>query len=457
MPAHRYLLRVQADGHLPENSEPFPADGSTHALQFRLTKAEPIRGAVWNSDGTPAREGFVYVVPPHRDGWIDYLSLQNDEVPKDQRSNTPHGTIDGEGRFVIPPQKANVALLALTDAGHALVDGRQIRGEATFRLQPWARISGTATIGGKPAANMELQSYDAEGSLPAEDEPRLVRNCSVRTDAEGRFELPRVMPGRLTLADWVPNGVNRRIWPVIRATVEVEAGRAHDLKIGTSGRLVSGRLELPRADDWMIRKAEIVRRDAKAGHPAKIGVELLEGGRFRAMDLLPGDYSLRISLHEPPLGDSCGWGRVLGEYASDFTVVEGSTASDPPLDLGRLESAPVGGRPLREGDRAPDFAIKTFDGKELTLDDFRRKYNSARFLGDLVRPLSRRDAESPGHPGSTCEGPSIRHHRPQPRRSTSTRGAIGKCAEAFVATGVRRPRLPAGLRVWGHGPCPRPS
>jgi peroxiredoxin len=176
------------------------------------------------------------------------------------------------------------------------------------------------------------------------------------------------------LAEWVPNRVNRRSWPVIRGIVDVEAGRSYDLKIGTSGRLVSGRLTLPRTDDWMIRKAEVVPRNAKTDRPAKIGVELLEEGYFRAIDLQPGDYALRIALHEPPPPESCGWGRVLSEYAHDFTVPAGATASDPPLDLGRLESVLVGGRPPEVGDRAPDFTIKTLEGKELKLADFRGKY-----------------------------------------------------------------------------------
>ena len=373
-PAHRYLLRVQAEGYLPEDSEPYPTDGSTHVLPFRLVKADPIRGTVRNPDGSPARGGFVYVVPPHRDGWIDYLDLRNDEIPEDARSGTLHAAIDGDGRFVLPAQKENVALLALTDAGQALVDLREVRGEASLQLRPWARISGTVMIGGKPAANMRLESYDPDEAGPAEDEPRLVRRHFAVTDAQGRFEFPRVMPGRLTLAEWVPNGVNRRIWGVIRATVDVEPGRTYDLKIGESGRVIVGRLELPRTDDWMIRKTDLVRKVAKGGRPERFGVELLEEGRFRAIDLPPGEFSLRIALHEPPPGDSCGWGSVLGEYASEFVVPEGATSADPPLDLGRLESAPIGGRPLAVGDRAPDFALKALDGRELKLDDFRGKY-----------------------------------------------------------------------------------
>ena len=373
-PAHRYLLRIEAQGYLPEDAEPFAPDGTARALTFRLTRAEPIRGTVRNPDGSPARDGFVYLVPPHSEGWIEYLDLSNDDVPENDRSHTVHAKVGADGRFLLSAQKGNFALLALTEAGYARVLRCDLHGNDVLRLQPWARVTGSVTIDGKPAMNVDLQSYDPEGSAPIEGEPRLVRRFYVKTGADGRFALPRVMPGRLSLGRWVPNGVPNRTWFVAAATLDVESGRAYDMKIGRSGRAVAGRLVLPTSDTWMVRKAEIVSQAAKTDRPITTGVEVEHQGRFRALDLAPGDYALRVALHEPPPGDSCGWGLLLSEYTHRFSVPEGTTASNDPLDLGTLEPVKVGGRPLQAGDRAPDFTIKTLDGHDLTLADFRGKY-----------------------------------------------------------------------------------
>ena len=84
MPAHRYILRVQAEGYLPEESKWFAGDGTPQSFTFRLTKGQPIRGLVQNPDGSPAQDGFVYLVPAH-----DVLSLVNGDVPEGKREDDP--------------------------------------------------------------------------------------------------------------------------------------------------------------------------------------------------------------------------------------------------------------------------------------------------------------------------------------------------------------------------------
>lgn len=372
-PAYRYLIRVQADGYFAEDSEPFATDGKLHTLTYRLTRGKPHCGTVCNPDGSIAREGFVALVPVHRDGWIDYLDYPRD-VEAGRRQRAAGATIGSDGRFSLPPQRDRVALLVLTDAGSLLVLPSELRDEDRLVVQPWARVAGKVTIDGKPAARIRLQSYDPDESAPVEGAPRLLRRYWTDTDDMGRFELNRILPGKLTLAQWVPNGVQGRSWPVVRASVDVAGGGSYELKIGESGRAVTGRLVLPTDNVWMIRKSEIVPRNAKAGRAESFGVEVLEQGRLRALDLRPGDYTLHVALHEPPPAESCGWGRLLAEFKHDFTIRDVAPTDAAPFDLGTLKPITIGGVPLEVGDVAPDFRLKTLDGRDLKMADLQGKY-----------------------------------------------------------------------------------
>ncbi len=371
-PTHQCVVRVSADGYLSEDSGRFSPDGNPRSFTFRLTRAEPIRGTVLNPDGSSAVDGFVYLVPAEEEDTIDYLDIQNGDVSSYERTRSIHAKIGADGRFSLPPQTGDFAIVALSDAGSAIVRRRDLRGDRLMRLRPWARVSGTVMLDGKPAANLGLSSFDPDEPRRIPGEPRIENRSYVETAADGRFELRRVMPGRLVLGRTVPNGVAKRIWLVAMATVDVESGKTYELKIGRSGRRITGRLQVPDSGVWMVRKAEIVAKSSGARRPAPIGFHISDDGRFRAQDLPPGDHILWIALHEPPPDDACGWGRLIAAYSREFNVTGG--ADDSPLDLGTLQPAEVGGRPLRVGEAAPDFAVKALDGKDLTLADFRGKF-----------------------------------------------------------------------------------
>ena len=265
-------------------------------------------------------------------------------------------------------------LVALCDAGFSVVHRRDLPKDNTLRLQPWARVTGIVKIGTKPAAELKLRLQPEEAdSVTGEDEPTIFRQCDFTTDAGGRFQLARVMPGHYDVIRIVPNGV-RRITFVNMAALDVVAGRSHDLTIGGSGRPITARLVLPANVPWMVRNAAIEPMTA-TGKLVQLGVQILVDGHVRAENIVPGRYKLRISVHEPPPDDACGWGSLIGEYSREFTVstIPGEV-SDDPLDLGDLKPAPVSIHPLRLGDLAPDFAVKTLDGKELKLADFKGKF-----------------------------------------------------------------------------------
>jgi RNA polymerase sigma factor (sigma-70 family) len=366
---HQFMVRVVAEGYLPADSGLLSQDGSLREFTFRLSKADPIRGTVVNPDGSPAREGFVYLV-----AGAEGLELDPGNVSPRDRERMAHAKISPGGLFSLPPQNESFLLLALADAGFAVVHQRDLPRDNALRLQPWARVSGTVRIGTRPARDLPLRLQPEDADSPGGDnEPTIFRYIDFTTDGDGRFSLPRVMPGHYDVIRIVPNGVRRDTFVKI-AGLDVVAGRSYNLTIGGIGRPVAGRLVLPANVPWMVRNAAIEPRTA-AGRRVQLGVQISPDGRFRADNVGPGAYKLRFSIHEPPPGDACGWGRLIGEFSREFTVstVPGGV-SDDPLDLGDLEPAPVSVHPLQPGDPAPDFAVKTLDGKDLRLADFKGKF-----------------------------------------------------------------------------------
>jgi len=357
-PDNRYILRVQAEGYLPTDSALISAVGGDLPLTFRLEKAEPIRGTVLNPDGSPVRSGSIYLVPAGR-----YFNLDSLNRGKYWHDRTIHATIGPDGRFALPPQRDDYKLVAPLETGIAIIARGEIPGDHVIRLKPWARASGTIKIGGEPIADFEFGINNDE-SIHSENEPSIFVDTTLKTDERGRFEISRLMPGRYRITHLAPNDAKRVNLLLELAKFEVKEGQAVDLKIGDSGRKVKGMLKIPDAlKPWKVRNVWIAPRGTEL---RSNNVEIGSDGRFRAQDLPPGDYTLRIALHKRSPKDTLGSdliaaafsqqlsdsgtpndsGRLIAAYSRDFSVSGG--ADDPPLDLGPLDPAEVASAPLKE-------------------------------------------------------------------------------------------------------------
>ena len=97
-----------------------------------------------------------------------------------------------------------------------------------------------------------------------------------------------------------------------------------------------------------------------------------QDGSFRIEDVPGGKYSLRIELHEP--GGSQPFNQpLIGTLTREIVVPDSPGGrSDEAFDLGALEM--TARHSLKAGKPAPDFEVKTLDGKPLKLSDFKGKY-----------------------------------------------------------------------------------
>src|SRR5262249_18346084 len=77
-------------------------------------------------------------------------------------------------------------------------------------------------------------------------------------------------------------------------------------------------------------------------------------------------------------------GRLIAGFHREFTV-----SGDPgegPIDLGSVQPVAVGGKVLQVGEIAPDFSVKTLDGKDLKLADFKGRFILLDFCATWCAP-----------------------------------------------------------------------
>ncbi len=381
MPFHQLAVRVESGEYFSEVSPLISTDGAIHDLTLRLTQGEPVAGRVLAPDGSPVSGAMVYLDRPD-----DSHRMANGVIEDRERVRMTHTPVAADGSFRLPPQRAPFSLVALSDSGVAMIPVGGYRAGAAIPLFPWVKVEGTCRIDGAPGEGF-LLSRDR-------DEPSKARSAGfptdeqvdVQVDASGHFTIPRLTPGRHSFGRWVANGKMGREWFVKLATIDAQPGETVSLNIGASGRAVTGRLHLPTLPQGispMIRLASIEPKNPANSSRGR-GVQMFDDGRIAAVDLMPGDYVLKMAIHESSPGDSCGWGRLVGGFNHPFTV--NGSPKDGPIDLGTLEPTEIGGTSLAVGDLAPPFQVELADGKRLTLEDCRGRFILVDFWATWCAP-----------------------------------------------------------------------
>ena len=343
-------------------------------------------------DGTPATNARVWVAT-EKDASLSNFQ-PGDYYPRSMKKIQ----VDGAGGFNLPDVPDDALVIVTDPAGILVTTAEKTRQAVRVRLPPFAQVEGLLLSEGKPKPGAHV-SMD-----PLQGQRGLYLNRSAVTGEDGRFLITNLVAGEYRLyREFLP----RRnieggfaVHPSHQKIVSVKPGETVSVQWGGDGRSVIGQA-LPEnpaiAVDWLndshslelvhssaaTSLTEFVRgsygmgkssaeesqevREARSYH-----LEFEEDGSFRAEDVPPGKYELRIRVTKPePLGPNHirPEGEELGSLVQTVTVPAGRE----PYDLG-TQIVPVKGEPNVALTHPLEANLTTIEGKSLTLASLRGKF-----------------------------------------------------------------------------------
>ncbi|HYG35099.1 MAG TPA: carboxypeptidase regulatory-like domain-containing protein, partial [Clostridia bacterium] len=384
-----FQIQIQKDGYLPVVSTNLHAKDGDQVLEFRLRRGTGPSGVVYLPNGEPAKAATVFLYERKKGVYIDkpgHFANYPGTTPQ-------HMKTDDSGSFSFGPKLDACGIIVIHEQGYAEVTLDSFYRAGSIFLQPWGRVEGKVLIGDKPKAHETVclsatrHHYEESGRLF----PALSLHLETTTDSDGNFIFEKVPPGERTVSRYLARADQQK-YPTCKThdcPISVAAGTVTQVKLGGTGRPVSGRLTasgftnhvtldnavlqlqlkpsgysstLPKRQDYDSDEAFDEANKAYAQADRRFwtseqgkALEKLERhyaafadreGRFVFDDIPAGTYELKIELHEF-IKDSAGPSPLLGGFrvvasVTKPVVVPGTDEgfSTEPLDIGILELTP---------------------------------------------------------------------------------------------------------------------
>jgi len=343
VPGRYRLAWVRAEGHKTVSRSPDDpgfaiALGKTHRVDVALAPIGRIRGTVRDEAGAPVAGAVVRL-------W----------------GSGDTALTDAEGRFSLA-ENASLAtgrkrILFVRDVGKRLgcvVEVADVTKPVTATLKPAAELAGTV-VGpeDKPIAGAKVVLF-----LWSERSGSSVGPRSIRTGKDGRYRIEAVPSWERYTVTATADGFGQDYANVLRpdpgaGTVAVGRIVLRPANLSVSGTVVDGKgAALPGARVWI----------SGAGQPHRTG-RTDESGRFRIDRVCAGE----LRVHAQAGRAFTDVQTRAGQKGVKVVLAEGTPGQARPEPARRATGPKV-------GDVAPDFEVKTLDGKTVKLSDFRGRY-----------------------------------------------------------------------------------
>jgi thiol-disulfide isomerase/thioredoxin len=410
-----YGVRIEAPGYQPAESRVFSADEGEVFLDFKLNKGVDIMGKILKPDGQPAADATLVLALAGQTAY-----LYNGREVRDQGCQKSTTAVDGTFRF--PPQSGPFELVVFDDEGYAEVDQDALSKSSTIKLQPWAKIDGSLKVAGKLAPDEQI-AVMPKGTPNQPDKPRVHHQINAKTDADGAFAFDRVPPGQgLSVAREVmqPTGGGSFMgFYTETKKIDLSPGQSLHVDLGGIGRPIEGRVVIPQElssrQDWVFGvscrifteidrptlpdppadvkngtvaqrqawmanflksdagKALIAAQNKAAENMRSYPLQISQDGAWHADDVDAGTYTVTVDIARKNPDSTCGTGESIAVGSAQFTVPRMPQGfSDQPLTIPSITLQMQ--KNIGVGDAAPDFSVKTLDGKTLTLSKLRGQY-----------------------------------------------------------------------------------